>query len=252
MKNIDLSAISYTHRFKGASLLISKANRLSGMPSPGQSDQKDQHALVAALAFYDMALSLLKPYDPNYATVMNWKCNVLVALHQYEDAVAWYREIVRISEETDGKAKRNATAVLAQEMVEKYVGQKNGPLTTENKGHANFDEPPYCMYAEEFCLLLAEKKFKKAHSCLAPSLQESVSASKLKTDWLAMVGKTNVEELEISLQQNTLEWPSRKADEIGWCYFSISGGDFSEAVTLVIAQTPYNGFWISAVEFGRP
>src|SRR5579859_1887620 len=105
MKVIDLNSIPYKHRFNGASLLISKANRLVGLPLPEQKG--DPQKLLAALAYYDMALALIKPFDANYSTVVNWKCTVLRSLGQYEDAVNWYREIVRISDEVDGQARRN-------------------------------------------------------------------------------------------------------------------------------------------------
>jgi hypothetical protein len=156
MKAIDLDSLPYKHRFNGASLLISKANRLAGLPLP---DQKGDHRkLLAALAYYEMALALMKPFDPNYSTVLNWKCNLLRSLGQYEDAVNWYREIVRISDETDGKAKRNATAALADEMIQKYTGRANEPLEMGGAHAAAFDDPPYCMIAEEFCVLLRRNR----------------------------------------------------------------------------------------------
>ena len=158
------------------------------MSSPG--DQKaDDKALLAALAYYDMALALLKPFDPNYSTVVHWKCIVLRALRQYEEAVAWYREIVRISDETDGKAPRNATATLAEEMIHKYAGHANEPPVTAGADATDFDDPPYIMFAEEFCVLLSERNYKKAHACLSPALKEAVSAAKLKEEWLRMTKK---------------------------------------------------------------
>jgi len=252
MKSVDLNSISYAHRASGASLLIAKANRLSGMLSLAPGQPLEQSALLAALAHYDMALSLLKPFDSNYATVVNWKCNVLVALRQHKEAVAWYREILRLSDETDGKTQRNATAALAEQMIKKYAGMEDEPLTQGKNNATSFDDPPYCMFAEEFCLSLAAKKFKKAHSYLAPSLQETVTVAKLKADWSEMVGRAGIGEIEVCLQQHMLEWPSRKADDIGRCYFSISASEFNEAATLVVARTPHNGYWISELEFGRP
>ena len=251
MKSVDLNTLPYKHRFNGASLLISKANRLCGMSSAG-SEKPNPNALVASLAHYDMALALLKPYDANYVTVVNWKCNVLRELRQYEEAVCWYREIVRISDETDGKAMRNATAKVAEEMIREYEGRANEPMIVGSGGEANFDEPPYCMYAEEFCALLAEQKFKKAHACMSPVLQESVTVEKLKDGWKKMTQGVKAEELQDELQQRMLDWPSRKADDIGWCYFSVSAEAFNEAVTVVVGRTPHHGYWITELEFGRP
>lgn len=252
MKAVDLNSIPYKLRSNGASLLISKANRLCGMISTASTGEPDKRALVASLAHYDMALALLKPYDPNYSTVVNWKCNVLRELGQYEEAVCWYREIIRISDETDGKGMRNATARLAEEMIRKCDGCPNEALEVASSTEADFDEPPYCMYAAEFCALLAERKFRKAQAYLSPMLRERVSVDRLKDDWKQMTQGSTSTELEIVLQQHMLDWPTRKAEDIGWCYFSVSTEAFNEAVSIVVGSTPQNGYWITELEFGRP
>ncbi len=250
MKAIKLDSIPYKHRFNGASLLISKANRLGGLWSPDQTGNNQK--LLAALAYYDMALALMKPFDPNYSTVVNWKCNVLRSLGQYEDAVNWYREIVRISDQTDGKAQRNATAALADEMIQKCAGRKNEPLEIGNTEAAAFDDPPYCMVAEEFCALMGEGKFKKAHLYLSPSLKEAWSITKLKTEWQQMTGKAHSEETGLTLEQHMVDWPGRRSDDVGWCYFSVSAAEFSEAITVVVSRMPDNSDRITQLEFGRP
>lgn len=252
MKFVDLNKLPYQQRFNGASLLISKANRLCGMSSSGSGRQPDQKALLASLAHYDMALVLLRPYDPNYSTVVNWKCNVLRELRQYEEAVAWYREIIRISDETDGRGDRNATAKLAEEMVRDLEGRSNEPLEVASGADKTFDDPPFCMFAEEFCTLLCNRQFKKAHACLSPALKERVSLAQLKDDWSQMTQGANPDELALALQQHLMDWPARKAEEIGWCYFSVSTERLNEALSVVVARTPSNGYWISEVEFGRP
>jgi hypothetical protein len=252
MKAIDLDSIPYKHRFNGAFLLISKANRLWGMGPPDSYREADEQNLRAALAYYDMALALMKPYDPNYSSVLNWKCNVLRTLRQYEDAVIWYREIVRISDETDGKAKRNADAVLAEKMIHEYAGRKNEPLKVANADKTAFDDPPYCMCAEEFCTLLSEGKFKKAHLFLSPTFREAITVSELKAEWQQMTKKTRSEEVSVALQQHIEDWPDRRPDDIGWCYFSVSAAEVNEAITVVVSRMPDNSDRITQVEFGRP
>jgi tetratricopeptide (TPR) repeat protein len=249
MKAIDLDSIPYKHRFNGASLLISKANRLGGLGPPDQKGNKQE--LLAALAYYDMALALMKPFDPNYSTVVNWKCNVLQSLGQYEDAVSWYREIVRISDEIDGNAQRNATAALADKMIQKCAGHKNEPLDIGNVDATAFNHPPYCMVAEEFCVLLSEGKFKKAHLYLSPPLKEVWPIAKLKAEWQQMTGGAHSEEMSLTLEQHMVHWPDRKSDDVGWCYFSVSAAEFSEAVTVVVSRMSDNSD-ITQLEFGRP
>ena len=251
MKRVDLSALPYKHRFAGASLLLAKANRLCGLDSAG-STEPNPKAIVTALAFYDMALSLLKPYDPNYSTVVNWKCNLLRELGQHAEAASWYREIVRLSDETDGKGMRNPTASLAERMLRSCDGLANEPLQLSPETAEQFDEPPYCMFADEFCRLLAEQKFKKAHACLSPLLRQRVSIEGLKRDWKQMTRGAKAADLTVALEQHVLEWPARKAEDIGWCYYSVSTETLSEGLTVVVGRTPQQTFWITGLEFGRP
>ena len=250
MAAIDLTKVPYTHRYNGASLLVAKANRLADSSSrPGEAKRRQ---LVSAIAYFDMALVLMKPYDPNYATVVTWKCNVLCNLGQYEEAVAWYREIIRISDATDGKVSRNATAKLAEEMIAKYAELKNTSLP-ENGGHdTSFDDPPFCMHAEGFCSLLVERKFKKAHAHLAPTLQQKFPLQKLKEAWLTMIGIAKEDSLSVLLQHHMLDWPERKSEDIAWCYFSVSDENISEGISLVVSRTPHHGYWLTDLEFGRP
>jgi tetratricopeptide (TPR) repeat protein len=250
MKAIDLNSIPYEHRFNGASLLISKANRLGGLGPPDQ--KANNRKLLAALAYYDMALALMKPFDPNYSAVVNWKCNVLRSLGQYEDAVIWYREILRISDEIDGKARRNAAAALADEMIQQYAGRRNEPLEIGSADAAAFNDPPYCMFAEEFCVVLSEGKFKKAHLYLSPSLKETWPAARLKAEWQQMTGKTHSEEMDLTLEQHIVDWPDRNSDDVGWCYFSVSAAEFREAVTVVVGRMPDNSYRITQLELSRP
>jgi len=46
---------------------------------------------------------------------------------------------------------RNATASLAEEMIRKHEGRANEPLQAPSGTEGYFDDPPYCMYAADFC-----------------------------------------------------------------------------------------------------
>ena len=139
-----------------------------------------------------------------------------------------------------------------EEMIAKYSGMRNSSLPSGGDIGASFDDPPYCMHAEEFCSLLVERKFKKAYAYFAPTLQQKLSAEKLREAWLSMIGTAKVESLSVLLERHMLDWPSRKNEEIGWCYFSLSSDEISEGISLVVARTPYNGYWLTEIEFGRP
>jgi len=74
----------------------------------------------------------------------------------------------------------------------------------------------------------------------------------LKGDWKRMTKGASPTDLGIVLEQHILDWPTRKDEEIGWCYLSVSTEEVNEAITLVVGRTPYNGYWITELEFGRP
>jgi tetratricopeptide (TPR) repeat protein len=111
--NITLETVAYSHRSSAAHLLTAKATKLADLlnTEPARSS-KEVASVQAGIALYDMALVLQKPYDPNYTTVINWKCLALVRLGQFEEAVKWYREIIRITQEVDGSG-TDATMQLA-------------------------------------------------------------------------------------------------------------------------------------------
>ena len=116
---------------------------------------------------------------------------------------------------------------------------------------AMFDDPPFCMHAEKFCDWLNEGKFTKAHQLLSPALKETFSVPALKTAWREMTGNAKPEEITLALEQHMVDWPDRKPDDIGWCHFSVSAAEFSEAVTVVIGGRDH-AFLITELEFGRP
>jgi len=251
---MEISEIPYKHRSSAADLLISKGNRLTELarflleePPP-----KKRKAILTGIYFYEIALSLMKPYDPNYSTVLNWKCCALIILGRFNEAVQGYEEIVRISDKTDGMATRNATAELAEEKIKKYNGRDDIIIESDQDEDVTlFDDPPYCMVAQEFCELLAEGKFKKAHINMSNDLKNSLSVAKLKSEWKDLVDNSE-EIVDVALENNMTEWQDRKKNEVGWCYFSVSSENINEGIAIVVSITQENFYKISGLEFGRP
>lgn len=251
---MNLSHIPYGHRSSAADLLVSKANRLTELDSIGSIQgisAKQRKAIRKGVDFYEMALCLMKAFDPNYCTIANWRCLALIKLGRFSEAVTQYEEIVRISEKTEGKHSPNATAQLAKDQIEKYSAYEDIPSgDSEDADTDTFDDPPYCMFASEFCSLLADQNFKKAHSLLSESAKKIWSPKELKSAWVSMVESDDVP--DCNLLENMTEWPSRKEKEIGWCYYSVSTNLVNEAVSVVVATTEYNTYQVSEIEFGRP
>ncbi|MEO6003894.1 MAG: hypothetical protein ABIZ04_05100 [Opitutus sp.] len=74
----------------------------------------------------------------------------------------------------------------------------------------------------------------------------------LSAHWKQMTQDAKTEELVIDSQQRMVDWPTRKTDDVGWCYLSVSTTEVNEAITVVVGRTPHHSFWITELEFGRP
>jgi tetratricopeptide (TPR) repeat protein len=229
-----------------------KKNKKYIKPFTGDDEYVDVALVAAAIAYYDMALLLMKPLDPNYATVANWKCNALLKLGQYEEAVAWYQEIIKVSAEADGNAPPDATAELAAKQLRKYEGRKNEPVDYRATDAELFDAPPFTAHVEEFINKLASGKVTDAVRYIADEKKAEYSVKALKQRWKDLVGEAGLDSLSISLESHQFDWKGRKASEMGWCYFSISGDGVSEGISAVVAKTKEGFLVLTKVEFGRP
>lgn len=251
---IDISRLPYKHRFAAASMLMSKGNRLTELTAlrTEVSDEKEIQRILQGLSFYDMALSLMKPHDPNFQTLLNCKCLALISLGQFEDARRWYEELVRVAIESEGRNGLGPTARLALDQIDSLAGQHNKPLPhiDEKDVHA-FDDPPFCHCAEEFCRLLQKRKFSQAHRYLSPEFGKAMTSADLNQAWSSMVGSANGD-TTITLEQYELSTESSEEGHVGWCYFSVTSEDVSEAISMDIYRGSINIYEIGAVEFGRP
>ena len=176
---MDLKAIPYKDRFSAAGLLISKANRLTELSKicPGEPTPRERKAINKGISYYRISLVLMKPFDPNYSTVLNWMSLALIRLGRFSDAVDGYKEIMRISDSVDPKAARNATAQLAEEQIGTYQDKKDIQFDEDpDDDPETFDDPPYCMFARGFCELLAGGMSKKAYQLLSNTLKAQLSA----------------------------------------------------------------------------
>ena len=251
---MELSQIPYQSRSSAADMLISKANRLTELTKIASNTDispRQRKSVCQGINFYDIALLLMKPFDPGFSTVMNWKCLALIKLGKYSEAVKGYEEIIKISDQTEGKHFRNATARLAEEQIEKYRKMEDLPDAGEVLEEEDiFNDPPYCTFAYEFCMLLSEGKFKKAYGFLADETKQKYPVKELQSLWNSML--EGADSADINLLENMTDWPDRKGSEIGWCYFSVTTADINEAIAVVVRITEFNTFQITEIEFGRP
>jgi hypothetical protein len=141
---------------------------------------------------------------------------------------------------------------LAQEQVAILAGKKNEPLPNIDRFDVElFDDPPFCAWAEQFCWLLRDRKFKQAHRYLSTNLGNTLTPSELKKMWSSLIASSKLD-VDISLERFELGSPSEDKNQIGWCYFTITSDEINEAVSMVVYKTASNAFEIGSLDFGRP
>ena len=108
--------------------------------------------------------------------------------------------------------------------------------------------------AVEFASALVDGDYDRAHALLAPELRAQLTPAVLQENLYAMFREySDSEPTEVFFDEqfSMTDWPAKEPKDVGWTYVSISGDDFSEAVTVVVADL--NGeLLIRSVEWGRP
>lgn len=250
----DISAIPYEHRFAAAGLITSKGNRLAriGANLSNPLTKKEVKGLMTALSYFDIALFLLKPFDPNYLTTLNWKCLALESLGQFADARRAYQDLLNIVAQAEGPNTENVYVDLAKGQIKKLTGKDNEPLPDYSRPTmAEFDDPEFCVWAEQFCYLLRDGKFKDAYNYLSAEFGNQLSQAELKQRWNSMLLEST-EDPNITLEHFELAAKNSKNKKIGWCYFSVTCEEANEAITVEVGNSKSGGFNIIGLEFGRP
>ena len=251
---MDISNIPYADRKTAADLLISKAKRLAELPYLhfNEISDKDFRKVQKAISLYDIALGLMKPHDPNYQTIINWKCLTLIEIGQFEEACKWYEELVRSAVESQGPNVKDPTRDFAKEQLKRYKSKKNLPIKELDQSEMDiFDDPSFCLWAEGFCNELQNNKFKKAHQYFSPELAREIPLKKLKENWLQLLDGSD-SNIDIHLEAHRVGTEQDKDTFVGWCYFVVANNEINEAISFDIYQTEGHGFEIRGIEFGRP
>lgn len=253
-KEISPSDLPYPHKNAAADLLISKAQRLADFSALyfGEMGEKEIKKSRQAVSFYDLALHLMKPYDGNYKTVIHWKCLVLIALEQYEEAESWYEELIRLTVDSEGFNYRCSTAKEAEKQLAKIKGKKNSPLSPINDNDSDLlDDPQFCWWSAQFCEALSKGKFKLAHAYFSKELGERINQPELKKNWNSLLEDPKTE-TDVFLERYELASEDDDKDYVGWCYFVVSAADINEAISIEIYQDEGDSYEIRSIDFGRP
>jgi hypothetical protein len=106
-------------------------------------------------------------------------------------------------------------------------------------------------FAAAFAHHLVAGQFEAAHAMLSPKQQRQLSAAMLQEEYSTMVEYGDSAPNSVELISTLQTWPDRKKSDLGWAYVAISGDDFSEAVTVIVAQMQDKTV-IRQIEWGRP
>lgn len=107
--------------------------------------------------------------------------------------------------------------------------------------------------AQQFgdCLRLGD--YDTAHSLLTGKLQQDYSKSGLQQAVEEMIsyGSGPIDSVEVLTDYLLTDWPGMMPEDVAWLYVSLAGGDFLEAVSVVVTKCD-SRLTIRDIEWGRP
>ncbi|MBX3697596.1 MAG: hypothetical protein R3F08_13585 [Dokdonella sp.] len=110
---------------------------------------------------------------------------------------------------------------------------------------------PYAIVAVAFARALVDGRFSDAHSMLSSGFRAAVDPDRIRNNYDEMIEYGEGPPTVVKLMSTMEQWPDKQSHDLGWAYVSISGDDFSEAVTVVLEQEAGKPV-IRQLEWGRP
>lgn len=107
--------------------------------------------------------------------------------------------------------------------------------------------------AQQFGELIAGQRYQTTWLLLSPEAQDAHPPEQMAEAVAAMTDYAPGPIQEAYLEEEfTIEsWPAKRANDLAVVYISLNGGNFSEAVTLTLAEDGNNVF-IRDLVWGRP
>jgi hypothetical protein len=140
----------------------------------------------------------------------------------------------------------------------------HGVLVGLNGGHRNLPrvdtgrtadrtEKPYEQVAVDFATALVAGQFARASEMLTPALRREMTPHMLQEALNGMCAYSpgKPKRIHFDPQHSMENWPDKQPDDVGLTYVSISGDDFNEAVTVIVANVGGRHL-IREIEWGRP
>ena len=112
-------------------------------------------------------------------------------------------------------------------------------------------ETPHGAVAVAFARALAGGDYAAAHKMLSRELKVIRPPKKLKRHFESMIAYGNGPVTGLFVTHIMTEWPDKRPKDVAWVYVAMSGEDFSEAVSVVVAGER-GALVIRELEWGRP
>lgn len=190
------------------------------VPSPKGDGYIQPEKLREALAYFDIALSILAPEDPHRSFVIYTKGLTLGELGESAEAEAAMNSFTGASFESTGQL----------------------------PGMQNTEQDPARALAQQFVERLLEQDYAGACKLLHPDLSK-LTAKNLKKNFKQLfVDESSPQSANVS--DSWEDWPDKRAGDIATCYVSIDSEN-AEAITVIVTRDG-NDLLIRAIEWGRP
>jgi hypothetical protein len=105
--------------------------------------------------------------------------------------------------------------------------------------------------AAAFARALASEQYELAHRLLSRTLASQLDIATLRNEYESMIQYGRGPATDVRVMVALDYWPDKQRGDIGWAYASIAGEDFSEGVTVTVAEEGGNAV-IRELEWGRP
>lgn len=190
------------------------------VPSPKGDGYIQPDKLREALAYFDIALSILAPEDPNRSFVIYTKGLTLGELGESAEAEAAMNSFTGASFEN----------------------------TSQMSSAQHTEDDPASAFAQQFVERLLDQDYAGAHQFLHPDLSKLVAKDLKRNFEQLFAGEAFPQSAMVA--DSWQDWPEKRAGDIATCYVSIDSEN-AEAVTVIVTRVDGN-FLIRAIEWGRP
>lgn len=244
--------------------------------------------LCEALAYYDIAISIADPADPNRAFAVYTKGLLLEELGDHAEAEAVFlslagsryddagnKALQRCRQRREGTYSMRAEAQAGFEEFPKKMAGKPGvsdllavmrqaqdtlmthldthrmaaaPAANDGTQHANDDEEAAAAVAQQFVDLLLDRNYIAAKELLHSDLSKT-TAKDLERHFEAMFVDEDFPE-SASVFDTWRNLPDKRADDVATFYVTIESQD-AEAVTVTVTREG-GALKIREIEWGRP